>query len=327
MYTASIALERLHQMPGVRLSSGIPLSSYTRFGIGGPAALICETGDESAFIRSLDIVRVDGIPHVVIAGGTNLIVSDSGFDGVVLRYTSEQMHVEGMRIRVDAGASLQAVVDQSIEFSLQGMESMTGIPGSIGAAIYGNAGAYGNSIHQRLERVFFTDGSKVSVFRNQECEFRYRESIFKRHKDWVILSAELSFDAGDRLELRKRATEIRTVRDAKYPPTMKCAGSIFKNCFFADLPASTQESVPEKLIRDGKVPSAWFLEQVGARGMQRGEIYVATYHANLIYNNGAGTANDLVALIGELKQRVLDRFGFEIEEEVQYVGFERSPTL
>lgn len=314
-------------MPGVRLSSGIPLSSYTRFGIGGPASLICESSDESAFICAVDVVRADGIPHVVIAGGTNLIVSDSGFNGVVLRYTSERMHVEGMRIRVDAGASLQAVVDKSIESNLQGMESMTGIPGSIGAAIYGNAGAYGNSIQQRVERVFFTDGSKISTLRNEECEFRYRESIFKRHKHWVILSAEFTFDAGDRLDLQKRATEIRTIRDAKYPPTMKCAGSIFKNCLFADLPASAQQAVPEKMIRDGKVPSAWFLDQVGARGMQRGEIHVATYHANLIYNNGAGIAEDLVALIGELKQRVSERFGFEIEEEVQYVGFERSFTL
>jgi UDP-N-acetylmuramate dehydrogenase len=320
-------MERLQQLSGVRLSCGVPLSAYTRFGIGGPAALICETGDEHAFVHAFHIVRADSIPHVVIAGGTNLVVADSGFNGVVLRYVSQRLQVEGMRIRVDAGAPLQALVDKSIESNLQGMESMTGIPGSVGAAIYGNAGAYGNSIHHRVERVFFTDGSTISAFRNEECEFGYRESIFKRRKDWVILSAEFTFSAGDRLELAKRAAEIRTIRDAKYPPTMKCAGSIFKNCFFVELPASVQKEVPEKIVREGKVPSAWFLEQVDARGMKQGEIHVATYHANLIYNNGAGTAEDLVAVIKELKQRVRDRFGFEIEEEVQYVGFERSPVL
>jgi UDP-N-acetylmuramate dehydrogenase len=138
----------------------------------------------------------------------------------------------------------------------------------------------------------------------------------------VILSAELTFAPGERAELRKRADEIRAIRDAKYPPSMKCAGSIFKNCFFARLPTSVQAEIPAQVIREGKVPSAWFLEQVGAKGISRGAIKVATYHANLIYNDGGGSAEDLVAIISNLKSRVRDRFGFDIEEEVQYVGFD-----
>lgn len=122
--------------------------------------------------------------------------------------------------------------------------------------------------------------------------------------------------------LAKAAAEIRAVRDAKYPPTMRCAGSIFKNVFFANLPVETQTLIPPKLIREGKVPSAFFLEQVGAKGIRRGDIQVAEYHANLIYNDGNGRAADLVAVIQDLKNRVRERFAFEIEEEVQYVGFE-----
>ena len=104
---------------------------------------------------------------------------------------------------------------------------------------------------------------------------------------------------------------------------MRCAGSIFKNCLFSELPATVQAQVPPKLVRDGKVPSAYFLEQVGAKGMRRGDIQVAGYHANLIYNDGAGTAEDLIAVIEDLKKRVFDAFGFALEEEVQYVGFDR----
>ena len=126
--------------------------------------------------------------------------------------------------------------------------------------------------------------------------------------------------------LAAMAHEIRTVRDAKYPPAMRCAGSTFKNVFFADLPERTQAEIPPKVIREGKVPSAWFLEQTGAKGLRRGDIQVASYHANLIYNDGAGRASDLVILIQELKKRVWDRFGFELEEEVQYVGFEQAPA-
>ena len=102
---------------------------------------------------------------------------------------------------------------------------------------------------------------------------------------------------------------------------MRCAGSIFKNLLLADLPAPVIERVPPKMIREGKIPSAWFLEQAGAKGMRRGDIQVAEYHANLVYNDGAGSAAHLVAVIRELKKRVADSFGFELEEEVQYVGF------
>jgi UDP-N-acetylmuramate dehydrogenase len=101
---------------------------------------------------------------------------------------------------------------------------------------------------------------------------------------------------------------------------MKCAGSIFKNLLLKELPADVAAQVPASAVREGKVPAAWFLEQVGAKGMQRGDIHVATYHANLIYNAGSGTAADLCGLIRDLKSQVSGRFGIELEEEVQYVG-------
>jgi UDP-N-acetylmuramate dehydrogenase len=103
---------------------------------------------------------------------------------------------------------------------------------------------------------------------------------------------------------------------------MKCAGSIFKNLLYAELPAAVQAEIPPALVREGKVPSAWFLEQAGVKGMRRGDIQVAAYHANLVYNDGAGTAADLVWVIQELKRLVRERFGFDLQEEVQYAGFE-----
>jgi len=125
-------------------------------------------------------------------------------------------------------------------------------------------------------------------------------------------------------ELRKTASEIFEIRLAKYPPTMKCAGSIFKNLILAELPVEVRRQIPERVIREGKAPSAFFLEQVGAKGMRSGDIQVADYHANLIYNDGQGTARQLCEIISELKARVRKRFGLELEEEVQYVGFPRN---
>jgi UDP-N-acetylmuramate dehydrogenase len=216
---------------------------------------------------------------------------------------------------------LQNLVDQTAAAGLKGLETMTGIPGFTGAAIYGNAGAYGHAISERVTSVLFFDGTKRRQFTNAQCEFQYRESIFKRNKDWIILSADLTLTPADPAELQKTAAGILAIRNEKYPPTMKCAGSIFKNFLVANLPTAVVAALPPGVIREGKVPSAYFLEQAGAKGLAIGEIQVATYHANLIYNHGHGTAADLRAVIRQLKLLVATQFGITLEEEVQYVGF------
>ena len=311
---------RLAEIPNLTVSTATPLSLYTRFGIGGPADLYAETGSVEAFIAALAAARSSGIQTMVIGGGTNLIVSDRGFRGIVLRFRADRLLAANSRVMADAGAVLQDLVDFSIAHGLKGLETLSGIPGSVGAAVYGNAGAYGHSISERVVSVRFYDGAQVRVFGNEECEFHYRESVFKRHKEWIIFSTELRLDPADGPALRQAADEILKVRNEKFPVTMKCAGSIFKNLLLAELPEVASAEVPASAVREGKVPAAWFLERVGAKGMVRGDIHVAAYHANLIYNAGAGTAADLCALIAELKARVRERFGFELEEEVQYVG-------
>jgi UDP-N-acetylmuramate dehydrogenase len=314
-------LSRLAAVPSLQVSTCVSLSRYTRFGIGGPADIFAETRVVEAFVAAMEIARASGLDYVVIGGGTNLIVSDSGFRGVVLRFVAERLMGAGNRVVSDAGVVLQDLVDFSIERGLAGIETLAGIPGSVGAAVYGNAGAYGHSISERVHSVRFLDGGLVRIFDREECEFQYRESIFKDHKEWIILSTELILEPADADILRKTAGDILKVRNEKFPPTMKCAGSIFKNFLLAELPAAVAAEVPAAVIREGKVPAAYFLEQVGAKGMTQGDIHVADYHANLLYNGGNGTARELCQVIGELKGRVRERFGIDVEEEVQYVGF------
>lgn len=268
-------------------------------------------------MAAASFVRGASVPLEVIGGGSNLIVSDAGYRGVVLRFIGSAICVDGARITAQAGAELQTLVDTSIAHALGGIHTMTRIPGLVGAAVYGNAGAYGHSIHEWVEAVRFFDGATIRTFDNPQSEFRYRESRFKRHKDWTIFSTTLHLKPGDREELADRAEEIRAIRDEKYPPTMKCAGSIFKNLLYANLPASVQAQVPADKVREGKVPSAYFLEKVGAKGMRNGGIVNADYHANLIYNAGNGTAAQICAMVDELKARIRERFHFDLEEEVQ----------
>jgi UDP-N-acetylmuramate dehydrogenase len=237
----------------------------------------------------------------------------------VLRYTNPSIEFAGDTVHVAAGAVLQDLVDASIAQGLKGLETTTGIPGWVGGAIYGNAGAYGHSIHERITSVRYLEGECMREIGNAACEFAYRESIFKRRKDWIVLSATLQLESADAAALRATAAGILQIRNQKYPPTMRCAGSIFKNLLWADLPEAVRAQVPAAVVREGKVPSAFFLEQAGAKGLICGGVRVADYHANLIYNEGGGTAQQVRDLIADLKRRVRERFDLDLEEEVQYV--------
>jgi UDP-N-acetylmuramate dehydrogenase len=320
MPTAEEAQARLAEIPNLTVSLDTPLAPHTRFAIGGPADVYAETRSEQAFVAAIEAARASGLETMVIGGGTNLIVSDEGFRGIVLRFRADSLAAGSQSVTADAGAELQDLVDFTIAKGLQGLETLAGIPGSVGAAVYGNAGAYGHSISERVVQVRFYDGSAVRAFTRDECQFQYRESVFKSRKEWVIFSTELLLDRADSAGLRRTADDILKVRNEKFPVTMKCAGSIFKNLLLRDLPPKVAAAIPAGVVREGKVASAYFLEQVGAKGMERGHIRVATYHANLIYNAGGGSAADLCVLIGDLKDRVRARFGIELEEEVQYVG-------
>jgi UDP-N-acetylmuramate dehydrogenase len=312
-------LPRLRAIHGLKVLENAPLSQYTRFGLGGEATLLVDVETEHALQAALGIIQSHGAKYTLIGGGSNLVASDEGFSGVVLRYTHAGIAADGTLVTAGAGAILQTLVDTTISLGLKGLETMTGIPGWVGGAVYGNAGAYGHSIQERVMSVRFFDGHHCRDLSNVECQFHYRESIFKQRKDWVILSAVLSLDPANPAELHATADGILKIRNEKYPPTMKCAGSIFKNLLIADLPHSVLQQVPERVIREGKIPSAYFLEAVGAKGMVMGGVRVADYHANLIYNEGGGTALEVRALIAELKRRVEEKFGLELEEEVQYI--------
>ena len=310
----------LEKVVDLDVRRSVTLAPYTRFQIGGPAEFFAETSSISSFVSAIQICHQKNFPLYILGDGSNVIVSDMGFYGLVLRFTACEVRVEGLRITADAGARLETVVTTSVDNGLQGLETLARIPGSIGAAIFGNAGAYGSSISKTVTSVKIFDGASIRQLSNQDCGFVYRGSAFKQNKDWIIFQAEFQLESGDRDTLSSKAAEITAIRDEKFPPTMLCAGSIFKNLHLKDLPDHVTASVPEHAVRKGKVASAHFLEQVGAKGMRRGNIQIAEYHANLIYNCGGGKAQDLRHLISDLKKLVKDQFDIEVEEEVQYIG-------
>lgn len=322
MTTTGETHERLARIDGLALFENEPLSQHTRFALGGPVPIFADTDNEEAFIAAVAELSSSALPWTVIGEGSNLVVSDRGYDGIVLRYRGAVLARDGERVTAQSGATLQSLVDFTVLSALEGLDRMTGIPGYVGAAIYGNAGAYGQSTSDTLESVRFLDCGRIREFSNEQCEFRYRSSIFKRRKDWLLLSAVFHMHPTDGVALKAASDEILATRNRKFPPEMRCAGSVFKNLLLKELSESVRAQVPEAVVKKGKVPAAWFLQQVGACGLQHGGIHVAEYHANLVYNAGGATAQQLRDVLDDLKARVLARFGLALEEEVQFLGFD-----
>ncbi len=313
-------VRELGRLPELTVAQNAPLAPRTRFGLGGPADLYLETPREDALVEALRTLSQARVRWAVIGGGTNLIVADEGFRGAVLRYLGNDLRRDGATVTAEAGTELQQLVDFTNAAGLAGLQTLAGIPGTLGGAVYGNAGAYGHSISECVRAVRIWNGAKIQRLDVSECAFDYRESIFKQRPEWVILSIELGLRPGDPDRLRECSAQLVSLRSQKYPPQMKCAGSIFKNLLYDRLPEPARSALPAALVREGKAPAAWFLEQVGAKGMRRGGIQVAAHHANLIFNAGGGTARELLELIAELKLRVRERFGIELEEEVRFLG-------
>ncbi len=317
-------LEELHRqlsaLPRLELQKEAPLHALTRFALGGPAALLLRTADEETLFRALQAIRDYRVPLFILGGGTNLVVSDRGFRGAVISWQAEATERQGPERTADAGIPLQRLVEECLEDGLAGLESLAGIPGTLGGAVFGNAGAYGSTIGERVLEVGTMEAGGPGRWSRAECGFAYRHSRFKSRPGCVLTRVRLRLEPASGKEPREQAEKIIRLRREKFPDDMRCAGSIFKNLLAANLTPDTLAAVPPEIIREGKIPAAWFLEKAGARGLGRGALQVAAYHANLVYNRGGGTAADLAALIRHLKQRVRDLFGLELEEEVRYVG-------
>lgn len=287
----------------------------TTLKIGGPIKEFTRVGTEDELIRALRHTA----PYLVIGGGSNLLVSDSGFDGLVIKNEISGIEKKSGILRVKSGTDLQELVNFSIENSFSGMHKLTGIPGTVGGALFGNAGAFGQTISDYLEKVIVSDGKKKLELTKAECEFEYRDSAFKRTK-YTILEAIFKLPSLDKETIQKESAEVLERRLKKYPPGVLCPGSFFKNLFIKDLPEDVQKQIPENRDYFGKVPAWFFLDEVGAKGDKLCNIKIADFHGNLFINTGGGTAEDFYNLAKKYFLKVKGKFGIELDPEVQLIN-------
>lgn len=303
-----------------------PLQSITTLQIGGPARSFVTVSSQTEMEEAIQYAKTNHLAFLLIGGGSNLLVNDAGVDCLVIKNEMEGITKVGNILKIKSGTILQHLVDYSIGNNLAGLQALTDIPGTVGGAVYGNAGAYGQTISDHITQVTVLGNPSTSLGVNspqsldkEECEFGYRDSIFKKNK-LPILEITFKLEKGDSETLAKEASAIIKKRLVKYPKGIKCPGSFFKNIVAATLPPEILEKIPKEKIVYGKLPAGSLLEEVGAKGDKLGNIEIADYHANLFINKGEGTAADFYNLARKYADKVKEKFGITLEPEVQLIN-------
>lgn len=302
-----------------------PLSRETNFGLGGPARYFWRAETKADLLKALQTAKELKLKTLVIGSGTNLVVSDRGFVGLVIKFEhpgspAKVIQIIGDQLVAPASVSLADLLKFSFTHNLAGLEKLSGIPGTLGGAIVGNAGAYGQSISDHLVSVEIFDGRRVRQMPKSALGFTYRDSILKRKQKWLVLSATFRLPAGDKKTLQAESKKIIKIRHSKYPAGIKSAGSFFKNLIVAKIPRPILRQIPPDKIINGKIPAGYLLEEVEAKNLAVGGIQVAPFHSNVLINTGTGTTRDLKRLVKKLKQLVWRRWQIELNEEIRYIG-------
>ncbi len=309
----------------IKFRKDVRLAPFSTLGMGGRAEYFYETKTPEDLIYASESAKKLKIPFKIFAGGSNIVFPDGRLKGLLVRFRGGRISVKGNKLVADAGVDLADVIKRSINLGLKGLEMLSGIPGTLGGAVVGNAGAYGHSISEVVNQVEFFDPFDVCECRwgkrewleNSGCKFGYRESILK-HRPYLVLRVKLGFKKGNAKRLREISRDIIRVRRKKYKPGLKCPGSFFKNVLVNDVSKRSLGLIKKDKIIDGKIPAGYLLEEIGARGMRLGGIQVADFHGNLLMNTGRAKAKDVKKLAQILKQKVRRRFGIKLEEEVRY---------
>ncbi|MDO8638006.1 MAG: UDP-N-acetylmuramate dehydrogenase [Candidatus Daviesbacteria bacterium] len=305
----------------IRFQKNVLLKNYTTAGVGGPAKYFYKAASVEKLIEATEFANSQNLPVLILGEGSNLLISDAGFPGVVIK--NEIKGILGFKqiLKVGAGTLLSQLVATTVRQNLAGLQKLAGIPGTVGGAIRGNAGAYGSSIGDCITKVTTFDpaNKKLINFTKKQCQFNYRDSIFKRN-NLIILGGHFKLIKGLK-NLKKESEKILKDRLSKNYWEGKNPGSFFKNILAENLSEEILKLIPQDKIMHGKIPAGFLLESIGAKGMKVGKVEVSLNHANLLINKGGGKTSDFIKLAGVLAKKVKDKYGINLEPEVQIVNY------
>ena len=334
------------------------LSQYTSLRVGGPATKIVQVSTEAQIIAAIE--EAGDTPILIMGGGTNVLIADKGFEGTVIRISNNSVQSEvdacsGATLTIGAGEDWDVFVQTTIDRGFAGLETLSGIPGTVGAAPIQNIGAYGHEVSEFITRVRTYDRQEkaLKTFTNSECQFSYRNSLFKSHPGryvvldvqfqirrgefsdpitYLELAKKLCVQPGDKAsvgETRKAVLELRASKGMLLSPEDHdswSAGSFFTNPIISQQAADALPNVaPKWPLNDGrvKVSAAWLIENAGMhKGDEVGGARISTKHVLALTNSGDETAADIVELAKRARNQVKEMFGITLEAEVNLIGIE-----
>lgn len=299
-------LEKIEGLGGVEIHLQEPMKKHTTFRTGGNADFYLVPSSVEDLEACIRICREEKMPYFIIGNGSNLLVSDEGFRGAVIEIgiPMSEMKVESEHIHAEAGIRLSNLAAGALAHSLTGLEFASGIPGTLGGAIFMNAGAYGGEMSQVVTRVYtLTQEGERHSYSRDEMAFGYRTSLIKTNGE-IVVAADLQLQTGDADKIRQTMNELAEKRRAKQPLNFPSAGSTFKRPegYFAG-----------KLIQDA-----------GLLGYQIGGACVSEKHGGFIINKDGASADDICRLICYVRECVKDKFGVTLEPEVRFLGFDEK---
>ncbi len=324
--TSTDIYSTLKENLGEGLKLNEPLSLHTNFKIGGPAKYFFIATKTEELVHAVQVADELKLPMIILGGGSNVLVADSGFAGLVIVAKNNQWSIQGTSVTAEAGVSLGSLVQKTVAAGLTGFEPLVAVPGTVGGAVYGNAGL------PQVARGFIGDWvSEVVVCRDDkiihvpqaDCAFSYRQSLFKHNTD-IILSAVFILAQGEAAVSQELLKKYIVARKGQ-PYNLPSSGCIFMNTAITDPEAlKVKFAGDEKLqgfLERGLLPSSWLIDKAGLKGKTIGQIKISEQHANYLVNMGGAKAEDVMIMISFIKQQVRDQFGIQLQEEMRYIGF------
>lgn len=301
----------------MKIQENVPLAPLTTFKIGGAAKYFVDVATEDEMREVIGWAHEKGIRCIILAGGSNVLVPDDGYDGLVIHIVSGNFSFAHHELDADGGCNLLSLIQAAGVKGLGGWEKLAGIPGTIGGAARGNAGAFGAEIKDFVHKVKAINmySGETRIFVNTECGFSYRNSFFKQNPKWLITRVFLELQKKNSSESAKLAEETIAEREKRHLQNIQAAGSFFMN------PVAPQNIIDmfekEKGVksREGSVPAGWLIEKAGMKGATVGGAISSLQHPNYIVNQGNATAHDVRNLAQSIKLKVFDTFKIELKEE------------
>ncbi len=301
----------------------VPLKQFSNYRIGGPAKYFREVKTVKEVIQALQWARENKLPVYVLGGGTNILWSDEGFNGLVLKPNFDSIEFQGKFMTAGASVPMLRLVQAAVGRGLKGLEWAGGLPGTFGGAVYGNAGAFGGELKDVVRRVVSLDTKTLEVKErsNVECQFRYRNSVFKAEGKEIILKGKVELVPGNKRVLYESMMAKINYRKKRHPLEYPNIGSIFKNVPVGDLDGKIAE--PHRLVVKTDpfpvIPAAYLIDAAGLRGRSHGGAMISPRHPNFIVNVLDAKASDVLALVNLIKEKVKEKFQIQLEEEIRII--------